>query len=1195
MRHKQKYINVHAHSTYSLQDAIGHPKEVLDLAKEMGFSAHSFTDHGNMLHVGDAALWQKDNTDFRVCFGNEMYFRNDLEQHTKWREEHSFKQKNKLYENIEEANAARKKIRRYDHLILLAKNKVGLQGLFELNHFAFKDGFFYKPCIDFKQLEANEKIKGNVVATSACLSGSLAHAILDKKNGIDHGEDLLEMYKRFKQIFGEDYYVEIQINELEDQAIINRELVNLDFEKVVYSNDNHYLCEAHAETQTILLNLQTKKTKKQQFTSEEKEKSGVTWEFDTKELYMKDWQDVYRCRDQYQKDISDKVLEKALENTKEIEAKIEHIEFNDSPKLWVVPEVKGKDSFAILEQRCKEALATKTVIDASREEYEKRLEFELKIVKDKKFSDYFLAVQKFVQIAEENDIAVGPGRGSAAGSLINYLLGITKLDPIRYGLFFERFLDYERDDFPDIDVDFSDVEKIKHLICDYVGEDNFAYISTYGTFQLLSLFRDVARIFDIPLELVSAMSKELKNEEIEYRRFHNIPPVEKVEKEALLKIFRKVAKEFRFDKQYEDVSGHLEVLLNQFRQVGRHAGGIVVCNNIFKKMPIIYQKGEMQTSYVESGTHKILSKFGFIKYDILGSETLRYQGYISRLLGRSIADEVDPDKIDLKDPKIYEVYKKGYTLGVFQFASNDITDFTKRVQPDSFEEVCDISAAYRPGPMGINVPGDYVSNKRSPHSITYLHEKLKKILGYSKGLPIYQEQVMQITNELGGLSLSEGNIIRKAISKEQKSERVLQFKERCMKNFKANGMSNEDAEALWKMLAKYSGYGFNKSHAYCYGMISVQTAYMKAHYPAEFYAAYLSSENIEKYSAAANEMRHFGFKIVIPKLNQADIDFTAHGTDLMVGLHNIKGIGSKQANAIVKVYQDEKCESMADFFTSDKLEHRLVNKNVTKVLINIGFFDDFCDNRRDLLAFFENYWSRFRRGLNVAFSKASKKYVDKYSDMKKVFNDSWRKRHKLLKEKYPEYYARTKVEKITANFRKEHGKNWRERFNLAYDKQELIERFKAEAPELNLDNYTDLERYKIDMKRLGYSPINYWDIVGASASIERSNAKAKENRKIHYDFDTAPNSGVIAFHVLQARKAKDKKENQMMFLEIADFYGNRESLPIFSSQYKKIEKLPVVGSIYKALLARNDKRGYSGFVFDVDRYEVPKIVKISKV
>jgi DNA polymerase-3 subunit alpha len=1150
---KQQYVNIHTHTTYSLQDGMGQVSEILDLAKAKGFKAHAFTDHGNLFHVADAQLWQKKNPDFKVIHGCEFYLREDVDFINTQREALEKLVKEKLLTK-EQIAAERKKLRQYFHLILLAKNETGLEGLFELNQFAWKHGRYYKPCIDMKRLRENEKIRGNVVATSACLAGQLAQIVLGK-----YDKHIETLYKEFKKIFKNDYYLEVQINEIADQAKVNNALIDLDKDRIVFSNDNHYLCENHAKTHSILLNLQIGKMPNEKITDEQAAQSGVAWEFEAKHLYLKDTSQIFRQRDIWQKNLKNNVLEKALQNTLEIEAKIDVIQLNDKPKIYQIYGVD--DGFETLKKKCYAKL--KKTQHAKDPVYIKRLEHELAVIKQKKFYDYFLLVEKFIELANDNEITVGVGRGSAGGSLVNYLLGITGLDPIKYGLFFERFLDYERNDFPDIDIDFDDNNKIKELIRDYVGRDNFALISTFGTFNLNSLFRDVCRAFSVPLEIVDQFAKVLEAEQKRYRRDNNIPPVEKIEKDALLKIYADVAKMTGFSKRYPEINEHIDVLLNQYKYLGTHAGGIVVYDDLYKKMPVVFVDGEQQTGFPESGTHAILSKFGWVKFDILGVKTLKYKNAVSKYLQRDITDEISPDKFPFDDKKVFRIFQKGLTLGIFQFEGRGITEFARKVKPESFEEVSDISAIYRPAPLSAKLDEMYLENKRA-NKASYIHPKLKNILGYSKGVLVYQEQLMQICHELGGISLADTNLVRKAISKAQNNDAIVAMKKTMFAGFAKNGLSTEKSNRLWEYLAKFGGYCFNKSHSYAYSFISLQTAYMKAHYPAQFYAAYIAHEPVEKIAAIASEMQHFGLKLKLPILSKFDEHVMIDGDALYLGLTNVKGIGELAAREIKRVDKIKKLKTLKDFFDNEHMDYRVVNFEVQKILIQFGFFDEITTDR-NLLIQWLTYYLRSVKQATYSTNDFSLKLM--------------RENTKLAKINHANNEA---VAAVKAEYKKKHNGDriWQKKFKADYPDVSVIYA-NAAVVDAQIPSMTDNEKCRLEIDLVGYTERDMWEALGYADEKRRL---CERNARFTADFnDLEPGAAPIFIFLLKSiRYAKDKRGNKMAFMECADKTGHTEVIPIFASDLKEIKADLTPGLLYKTKFKRNTGQ-YSGFMLAISK------------
>ncbi|MEW6685837.1 MAG: DNA polymerase III subunit alpha [Candidatus Edwardsbacteria bacterium] len=878
------FVHLHLHTEYSLLDGVVRLQELVALAHQYQLPALAITDHGNMFGVIDFYK-QVNKAGIKPIIGSEMYIAPNS------------RLDKKSTGGISDASF---------HLTVLAKNLQGYKNLMKLSTVGYLEGFYYKPRIDKEILMENHQ---GLVILSGCPKGEVAHLI-----GQGKLEEAKKVISWYKELFEEDYYLEIQEHHLPEEVTLNRELVNLSKLlniPLVATNDVHYLKREDAKPQDILLCIQTGNTVE--------EKSRLRFSGD--EFYFRSPSEMKQLFAE---------IEEAVTRTVEVAEKCNLLLELGSGKVHLphFPLPAGYESTdEYLEYLAKTGLARRySKITPSIEE---RLSKELSIIKKMGYAGYFLIVKDFIDVAYKKQIPVGPGRGSAVGSLVLYALGITEVDPLQYGLIFERFLNLERISLPDIDIDFGD--KRRGEIIDYVlnkyGAENVTQIITFGTMLAKQAIRDVVRALNLSYQDGDRLAKL-------------IPFGVSIEK--AIETTSELKELINSNPRYREVVEIAQKLEGIIRHASTHAAGIVITPGpLIEYLPLFKgTKGEVSTQY----EMKCLEDIGLLKMDFLGLRTLTViEETFSMLQEKGII--IDIKNISFEDKKTFKLLRQGETIGVFQLESSGMRDLLRQVQPDTIHDIIAIISLYRPGPMGrLN---DYIQRKHGRAPIVYDHPLLEKILKETYGVITYQEQVIEIASVLAGFSLGEADVLRAAMSK--KRFEVMSKKEQdFVRGAKENGVSEKSARKIFNEMATFAGYGFNKSHAAGYAYLAYQTVFLKAHYPVEFMAASLSSEmgNSERILTLTNECRRMGITLLSPDINQSDYRFKVINDKILFGLGAIKNVGE---NAIISIQKARDrsttnfnkvgtdWSSLANFL--GEVDTRLVNKKVVESLIKAGAFD----------------------------------------------------------------------------------------------------------------------------------------------------------------------------------------------------------------------------------------------------------------
>ena len=894
------FVHLHIHSEYSLLDGANRIKDLPVRAKELGMNAIAITDHGVMFGAIDFYKACKANG-VKPIIGCEVYVaprgRKDKEP------------------KIDE---------KYNHLILLAKNNEGYKNLAKLVSLGFIEGFYYKPRIDKEILE---KYHEGIICLSACLAGEVNQAILN--NNI---EEAKKVALWFKNLFGEDYYLEVQNNGIKEQVLVNQKLVELSKElniPLVATNDAHYLKKEDAYNHEVLLCIQTGK----KMTDEDRMR------FDTDELYVKSPEEMI----EYFKNIPE-----AIENTVKIAEKC-NVEFEFGHTIlpnYDVPE-QYSTHYDYLESLTQAGLAKRYGQNITKE-IQDRAEYELSVIKKMGYVDYFLIVWDYINYAKTHNIPVGPGRGSGAGSIVAYSIGITDIDPIKYNLIFERFLNPERISMPDFDVDFcyEKRDKVIEYVCDKYGKENVSQIITFGTMSARMVIRDVGRALDVPYAETDKLAKMIPNElhiTIKKALEQNRELKELYENDATVKKLIEIAM----------------ALEGMPRQASTHACGIVITKEpVVNYVPLYMRDNTISTQYIMT----TLEELGLLKMDFLGLRTLTVIQDTIDLVKKDKCIEVEFDK-DMNDPKVYKLWQDGNSVGIFQFESQGMTNFMKELKPDCLEDIIAGVSLYRPGPMD-QIPR-YIANKKDPEHAVYTHPALKPILEVTYGCMVYQEQVMQIVRDLAGYSLGRADLVRRAMGKKKldvmAKEREIFINGQLDENGNIvvpgcvrNGIDAESANKIFDEMAEFAKYAFNKSHAAAYAVVSYRTAYLKAYYPAEFMAATLNSflGNLDKIPDYIEECKRLNIQILKPDINKSYTKFTVDNEKIRFGLGSIKNVGTAAVDEIVEERtKNGEFKDFADF--CERIKDLSVNKKCVESLTKAGAFDNFEQTRSTLIASYE--------------------------------------------------------------------------------------------------------------------------------------------------------------------------------------------------------------------------------------------------
>jgi DNA polymerase-3 subunit alpha len=914
------FVHLHLHSQYSVLDGAIRLGDMMPRLKEYGMTSVAVTDHGNMFGAIDFYK-QATKAGIKPILGVEAY--------------------------VAEGDH-REKARGAYHLILLARNETGYANLRKLVSYAYLEGFYYHPRMDMSLLKAHSE---GLIALSACLGGQVAQAVLKGQN-----DRARELARKYRDTFEPGmFFLEVQPNGLPEQRTVNAIYRQIGHElgiPLCATNDCHYLDQKDARAHEILMCVQTGKLLS----------DPDRMRHDTDAYWLRPASEMWRLM---KDDFAD-----ALENTVRI-AEMCNVKLQlDKPELptYRVPEDQTIDSFLLqkaqhgLEQRFTEFSAVDKSVD--RALYQRRLDDELTVIQKMGFAGYFLIVQDFINWAKDHDIPVGPGRGSGAGSLAAYALRITDIDPLPYGLLFERFLNPERVSMPDFDVDFC--MNRRNEVIDYVthkyGRENVGQIATFGALKARGVIKDVGRVLGLTFGETDKLSKLVPDK-------LNIELADALKQEPRLQALYDGDPKMR---ELLDIALSLEGL---HRSVGMHAAGIVIGDKpLWEYCPVFKgAKDEIVTQFAKDEVEAA----GLVKFDFLGLKTLTVVKDALRMVnrGRAVEARLDLDRLGLCDPGVYELISRGDTEGVFQLESSGFQELLKKLRPDKFEDIVAAVALYRPGPLNSGMLDDFIERKHGKQRIVYPHDSLRQILEETYGVIVYQEQVMQIAQVLAGFTLGGADVLRRAMGK-KKADEMAKQRAAFLTGAEKNGVAASKAGDIFDLMEKFAEYGFNKSHSAAYALITYHTAYLKAHHRVEFMAAVLSNDkdNSEKVSRGIRTARMMGIEVLPPSVNLSVADFDAVEGSILFGMAGIRGVGEHAVTAILEARtQDGPFKDLFDF--CERVDLKRVNKKVLEALVKSGAFD-FCGAPR----------ARMHAAIDIACDRAQQTQKDRASGQASLFD-----------------------------------------------------------------------------------------------------------------------------------------------------------------------------------------------------------------
>ncbi len=898
------FVHLHNHSDYSLLDGACRIPELVKIATEQGSPAVGLTDHGNMFGALDFYSKARE-AGIKPIIGCELYLAPES-RHIK--------------------KPGRAGELRY-HQVLFAKNYTGYRNLSYLVSEAFTTGFYYKPRIDRELLAAHSE---GLICLSSCMQGAIPQAILDRKD-----DEAVELIKWYKDLFGQDFYMELMRHGMEEEDILVPALSQFanDFDlKVVATNDAHYLKREHASAHDILLCVGT----------QAKRDDPNRLRFATPEFYLKTEAEMRKLFSDMPEAV-DMTVEIAEKINLEIPFDVRHYPVFEVPVSLktadhsgsVVKNLAEVDVDEYLEQKTTEGFLKRYGTEPSEEAW-KRLRHELAVIKETGFSNYFLIVWDFVRWAKDRDIPVGPGRGSAAGCIVSYCLGITNLDPIKYGLIFERFLNPERVSPPDIDIDFSDDrrEEVISYVREKYGADSVCRITTFGKMAAKSAIRDVARAMGMSYGEADRMAKLIPD------------AIRDINLEKAVKEVPEIQALIDSDPRYKELIELARIVEGAVRHSSVHAAGVVICPGpVVDYLPVYKPSGEETDLYTQYDM-TWMDSLGLLKMDFLGLQTLQELDLtIKSLLPKGI--EIDLNNIPLEDPRIFQLFSEGKMTGIFQFESGGMRDNLMKLKPERLEDLIAMNALYRPGPM--QMIDEFIACRHGRKKVEYSHPKLEPILKETYGVIVYQEQVIRIACDLAGFSLGKADNLRKAMGK-KRMDIMLKYRKEFIDGCVVNSIDTKIAEGIFDICEEFAKYSFVKAHSAGYALIAYQCSYLKVYHPADFMAACMTvrRRDANQVLKLLAECRAMGEKILPPDINESQSSFVATDKGIRFGLTAVKNVGDAAVNSLVEARASvEKFSSFFHFLAS--IDTRTVNKKVLESLIEGGAFDSLGVNRASLL------------------------------------------------------------------------------------------------------------------------------------------------------------------------------------------------------------------------------------------------------
>ncbi|MGE3611402.1 MAG: DNA polymerase III subunit alpha [Bacteriovoracaceae bacterium] len=1102
--HKNSFTHLHLHTQYSLLDGAIRLGDLFKRAKELEMPAIACTDHGNMFGAIDFYT-RAISAGIKPILGSEIYFTPGS------RHDRRAPKNLKTLDSQDEMEGKHQ----IHHFILLCKDITGYRNLCKLLSKAYQEGFYYKPRADVELLR---EFSEGLIATSACLKGEVGYNLFTNQD-----ERAYQAAMKFREIYKENFYLEIQENGIPEQVGVNEKIVKFAQEHsipLVATNDCHYLTREDATAQEVLMCIQTGKT----FEDEKRMKLTTT------EFYLKSPEEMRKAFH---------YIPEACDNTLKIaDACNLELRWQDEkgkqiyllPKFEIKTQESEEDFFARLSREGLEErfagphfkeLREKTNWEAEiKPQYKERLELEIGLIKQMGFTGYFLIVSDFIIWAKSQGIPVGPGRGSGAGSIVAYALKITNVDPIPYNLLFERFINPERISMPDFDIDFCQdrrQEVIEYVTKKY-GEERVGQIITFGTLSAKAVLRDVSRVFALPYAEADALAK-LVPEEL------GIELQEAIDKEPKLKELEdndpKIRRILQIGKRLEGLNRH----------AGIHAAGVIITNEPLVTYCPLFRgaKGEQVVQFDKDFSEKI----GLVKFDFLGLKTLTVISNASKLIQRDLKPDFDIESISYHDQSVYELISEGQTVGVFQLESSGMQDLCKRIKPDSIDDITAINALYRPGPMGSGMHHEFAEIKHGQKPEVYTFEELKPVLKDTYGIIVYQEQVMNIARVVAGYSLGQADMLRRAMGK-KKADEMAKHKEIFTTGAVERGFDKDKAMALFDLMEKFAEYGFNKSHAVAYSVISYQTAYLKKYYPAQFFAALLGTEmdNKDKITAYIQEAKDFGIEILPPDVNESLWPFNVIGNTIRFGLGAIKGVGETAVKDIIEEREaNGPFKGLVDF--CERVNLKSANKRVMEALIKVGAFDS-CEkyNRKTLLD-----------NLEFITAFAEKKQEEKLMGQTSLFDIGGN--------------TQTSEEQININESQEFD-----------EKQKLS--LEAELLGIYVSGHP-LFRFKDMMKKLASMSITEVHDLPTVARPEGFNPRMGDEN------DPSKRSMVIAGMISESKVIVTKKGDKMAFVTLEDLTGKIECLffPRIFAEYQQFLTMDEPLILYGVVnLAEDPKKFY---------------------
>lgn len=1035
------FIHLHNHSHYSLQDGACTVEDLIHAALKNNMHAVALTDHGVMFGVGEFYKKAK-KAGIKPIIGMEAYIVIDGTRFDR---------------RGDDPDNPKKKSKHYNHLLLLAKNEIGYNNLIKLSTIGYTEGFYYRPRIDFEMLT---KYSEGLICTSACPAGPIAAPLIN-----DDYAKARSTAIRLKELFDDDFYLEIQDHGMEVERPVLEGMPKLARDlgiKLVATNDIHYIEKDHSIAHNILIQLGDK-----------------TGNVDYKELRYGTDQIYFKTTDEMKNLF--KNYKGAIENTIEIEQKINlQLDFHGHqfPQFPIPSTSKAKDLEEYLAQLSEERLEQKFKIVTP--EIEERFKFELKVINEMGYAGYFLVVQDFINAAKQRGIPVGPGRGSAAGSIIAYVLGITNVDPLKYDLLFERFLNPARKTMPDIDVDFADDQRgeVISYVKEKYGEKSVAQIITFNRLSSRAVLKDVARVLKISIPTVEKITKWIPSK---FGRVYDLD-------QALNEVPELAWVKKSDDPQIQELIKYARILEGMNRNASKHAAGVVITPGEVSDFVPLATYGD-DNSIVTQFNMKDLEEAGLLKMDFLGLRTLSIIRDTLELIKQTRNIEIDIDNIPTDDPKTYEMFSKGQTTAVFQFESAPMREYLKKLQPTSINDLAAMNALYRPGPM--EFIDDFIARKHGRKQIIYLHPILEPILKETNGIIVYQEQVIQIANKAGDMSLAEADLLRRAMGKKD-LKAMAEQKEKFLEGAIKNNISKKVGGEIFEAIDKFANYGFNKSHAVAYSIVAYQTAYLKAHYLEEFLAANLSNEygNTDKVTNLLEDCRKLNVKVLPPDINNPTVKFGVKKKKIIFGMSAIKNVGVNAVEAIKTSHQNlgRNFKNIYDFCSN--VDTRLVNKRALEGLVLAGAFD-LCGGSRA-----QNF-----RAVEEALSFGGKAQSSKNSHTDSLFGGDSEAMH-IHEPQLPDI------------------RPWETKDRLAKER-EVLGFYLTDHP---------LRKYEIEYRSFATVHLGETETYNYTESVRAC--------------------GVVT----EVRTKIDKRGNQMVFFKLDDFSGSCECL-MFSKVYKTCEDL----------------------------------------